>query len=173
MGNLVSFKKRRFHPRKIRSGYQLPWFWLLLILIALILWVSFSNTSQYSDVSPQKPGKSVHFSKCGWGVRYNCVVDGDTFYLDGQKIRVADIDTPETRGARCRYEARLGARAENRFRQLLNEGPISLKAISGRDKDRYGRKLRIVYLNGRSIGDILVEEGLARKWRGRRLPWCK
>ncbi len=163
----MSFKKRRFHSPKPRFGYKLPWYWLLLILIAFLLWVS------YSGISPQKPLKGVHFGKCGWGVRYNCVVDGDTFYLDGQKIRVADIDTPETRGARCRYEARLGARAAKRFTELLNEGPITLKPISGRDKDRYGRKLRVIYRGERSIGDILVSEGLARKWRGRRLPWCK
>jgi endonuclease YncB( thermonuclease family) len=41
-----------------------------------------------------------------------------------------------------------------------------------RDADRYGRKLRVVTRNGRSLGDILVAEGLARRWDGRRRSWC-
>ena len=38
--------------------------------------------------------------------------------------------------------------------------------------DRYGRKLRLLRRNGRSLGFALVEEGLARPWDGRRKSWC-
>jgi endonuclease YncB( thermonuclease family) len=56
---------------------------------------------------------------------------------------------------------------------LLAAGPFELHALGdGRDEDRYGRKLRIVTRNGRSLGDMLVAEGLARTWTGRREPWC-
>lgn len=41
-----------------------------------------------------------------------------------------------------------------------------------RDKDRYGRYLRKVDRNSQSLGDILVREGLARPWPGRRRSWC-
>lgn len=100
------------------------------------------------------------------------VVDGDTFWLGGDKIRIADIDTPETHPPRCAHEAELGARATRRLETLLREAPFELSPISGRDEDRYGRKLRIVTRGGRSIGDMLVTEGLARTWTGRREPWC-
>ena len=40
------------------------------------------------------------------------------------------------------------------------------------DEDRYGRKLRVVVRDGWSLGETLVSEGLARRWTGRRLPWC-
>ena len=53
-----------------------------------------------------------------------------------------------------------------------NAGPFELHPISGRDEDRYGRKLRIITRGGRSLGDVLVAEGLARTWTGRREPWC-
>ncbi|WP_454858520.1 thermonuclease family protein [Rhizobium binxianense] len=92
--------------------------------------------------------------------------------MDGVKIRVADIDAPETHPPRCEREARLGARATNRLLQLLNHGPFELRAWPGRDEDQYGRKLRVVIRHGRSLGDILVAEGIARTWTGRRLPWC-
>ena len=116
--------------------------------------------------------RAISFAKCGSGPRINCVVDGDTFYLDGHSIRVADIDTPETYRSRCPYEANLGARATRRFTQLLNAGPFVVKPIPFRDEDRYGRKLRTVHRNNQSLGAILVSEGLARVWEGRRRSWC-
>jgi endonuclease YncB( thermonuclease family) len=99
------------------------------------------------------------------------VVDGDTFWHGGDKVRIADIDTPE-RQARCPEEAVLADRATRRLEALLDEGPFELRPIAGRDEDRYGRKLRIVVRNGNSLGDVLVAEGLARTWTGRREPWC-
>lgn len=39
-------------------------------------------------------------------------------------------------------------------------------AWHSRDEDRYGRKLRVLVRNGRSLGDILVSEGLAWRERG-------
>lgn len=111
------------------------------------------------------------FGFCHTGGGTNCVVDGDTIWLAGQKIRVADIDAPETHPPRCAYEAALGTRATRRLQQLLNNGAISLQAID-RDTDRYGRKLRIVLVDGRSVGGRLVDEGLARWYAGGRRPWC-
>jgi len=114
---------------------------------------------------------AAHFSLCKWGGGTNCVVDGDTFWMAGEKIRVADIDAPETHPSRCAEEARLGDAATVRLQALLNAGPVTLTNID-RDTDCYGRKLRIVERDGRSLGDTLVGEGLARTWTGRRMPWC-
>jgi len=114
---------------------------------------------------------SPQFAICG-RVRRTCVVDGDTFWLDGTKIRIADIDTPEIGQPRCDYEYELGMRATRRLVDLLNAGPFELRTIGNRDEDQYGRKLRVVTRNGRSLGDQLVSEGLARTWTGRREPWC-
>jgi endonuclease YncB( thermonuclease family) len=98
-------------------------------------------------------------------------MDGDTFYLGRESIRIADIDAPETHSPKCASEARLGAAATHRLQSLLNAGPIDLRAID-RDQDRYGRKLRVVVRDGRSLGSVLVSEGLAREWNGRQMPWC-
>ncbi len=99
------------------------------------------------------------------------ITDGDTFRYRGSKIRIADIDTPEVRG-RCAHERKLAARATDRMEALLRGGPFEMRPIPGRDEDRYGRKLRVIVRNGRSLGDQLVAEGLARTWEGRRRPWC-
>ncbi len=98
------------------------------------------------------------------------VIDGDTFDWAGMRVRIADIDTPELRGA-CAEEVALARAATARLGDLLAEGPFELRRL-GRDEDGYGRKLRVVLRRGRSIGDQLVAEGLARTWTGRREPWC-
>jgi endonuclease YncB( thermonuclease family) len=108
---------------------------------------------------------------CGSGARINCVVDGDTIWLAGENIRIADIDTPEIFSPQCPAERERGARAARRLHQLVNAGPIELRR-GLRDEDRYGRKLRTLHRAGRSLGDILVAEGLARKWDGARRGWC-
>lgn len=131
-----------------------------------------NNTQESSrPLSLLSAGSSSRFELCGM-VRKTCVVDGDTFWLDGVKIRIADIDTPEISEPKCESEYELGMKATYRLRELLNEGPFELNAIGSRDEDRHGRKLRVVVRNGRSLGDQLVSEGLARTWSGRREPWC-
>lgn len=143
--------------------------------LAFTLWAGASGGPSAS-VARAEPvvaadGVSASFGLCHSGGGTNCVVDGDTFWIDGEKIRIADIDAPETHPSRCAEEARLGNAATVRLRALLNAGPMTLEAAD-RDTDRYGRKLRIVTRGGESIGETLVAEGLARRWGGRREPWC-
>lgn len=100
-----------------------------------------------------------------------CVVDGDTIWLKGEKIRIADINTPKVGSPDCPAERALGERATSRLTSLLNEGGFSLETID-RDEDTYGRKLRIVTRAGKSLGGTLVAEGLAEEWTGSRRSWC-
>ena len=101
------------------------------------------------------------------GVRVTCVHDGDSIVVDRERIRIADIDTPELNG-KCASERRLAMRARNRLLEILLNG----YRIHRTGQDKYGRTLAIVTVNGRSVGDQLVSEGLARTWSGRREPWC-
>lgn len=112
------------------------------------------------------------FEKCTGPHRIACVIDGDTLWIEGTKIRIADIDAPEISEPRCASELALGNRATERLIELVNQGPFEMRAWPGRDTDRYGRALRVLMRNGHSLGDILVSEGLARTWTGRREPWC-
>ncbi len=111
------------------------------------------------------------FSVCGYGPRINCVVDGDTIWHRGRKIRIADINTPEVSDPACDAEAALGRRATYRLRELLNTGAFDLESID-RATDRYGRQLRVVTREGESLGNTLVAEGLAERWQGYKRNWC-
>jgi len=100
------------------------------------------------------------------------VVDGDTLRYGGTKIRLADIDAPEIFSPKCPSEAARGQRATERLLELMNAGPFQVVRNDGRDEDRYGRKLRVIERAGRSVGAMLVAEGLARPWDGARRSWC-
>jgi len=135
-----------------------------------------SSIGQKPVVGEPKSKQIVHrgyYPVCSVDVRArdNCVIDGDTFYLGGTTVRIADIDAPETHPPRCALEADLGDRATRRLSQLLSAGPFKL-VRDNRDLDRYGRRLRVAIRDGRSIGRMLVSEGLARPWTGKRRPWC-
>jgi len=87
---------------------------------------------------------------------------------DREELRIADIDAPELNGA-CEYERKLALRARNRLVELLNSGAVEITRMG---LDPYGRTLATLHRSGRSIGDQLVSEGLARTWSERREPWC-
>lgn len=114
---------------------------------------------------------AIGFRPCTHALQGTCVVDGDTFRLRGEIIRIADIDTPEVVDFKCGAEKALGDRATLRLAALLSAGPFELGGID-RDTDVYGRRLRIVLRDGRSLGEVLVAEGLARRWDGSRHAWC-
>lgn len=115
---------------------------------------------------------SLSFGLCGSASRQNCVVDGDTFWYRGSKIRIADIDTPELSPPRCAREKALGEAAKRELLAQLNAGAFEIAAAGRRDTDRYGRKLRTVIRDGHSVGDALIAKGLARRWEGSRQGWC-
>nr|WP_245505192.1 thermonuclease family protein [Neorhizobium sp. S3-V5DH] len=129
-----------------------------------------ASAASMTLAAPNMP--ATVFEKCTGGHRIACVIDGDTLWIDGTKVRVADIDAPEISEPKCASELALGNRATERLIQLVNQGPFEMRAWPGRDKDRYGRALRVLVRNGHSLGDVLVSEGLARTWTGRREPWC-
>lgn len=97
------------------------------------------------------------------------VVDGDTIKLDGETIRVMNIDAPEIHPCRCQIECDLGYRAKEFAERFLN-GPIVLTRADR--KDKYGRSLARIAVNNVDLGEALIARGLARKWEGRRRPWC-
>lgn len=97
--------------------------------------------------------------------------DGDTFRVGssrGESVRILNIDAPEIEG-RCRYEINLAQDAKRRLADLLDGQRVK---IQRQNKDRYGRTLAVINVNGQDVGDQLVSEGLARTWSGRREPWC-
>lgn len=88
------------------------------------------------------------------------VIDGDTIELeDARKLRYIGIDTPETKDPRKEIEC-FGEEAYQRNKQLV-EGKIVELEVDISNIDKYGRLLRYVYLDGKMVNEILVQEGYA------------
>jgi endonuclease YncB( thermonuclease family) len=121
--------------------------------------------------APSDPERGA-FAACRGAHRVTCIVDGDTIWYRGEKIRIADINAPELEHPSCAYEARLAQAATDRLTELLNAGAFSLAPWPQRRFDRYGRSLYVIERGGRSLGMELVREGLAERWKGYRGNWC-
>jgi endonuclease YncB( thermonuclease family) len=113
----------------------------------------------------------AEFGRCHEGGGTNCVVDGDTVWITGQKVRIAGIDAPETHEPKCPREAVLGKASADRLQALLNSGTVTATSAD-RDRDPNGRLLRHLAVNGRDVGDSLVAAGLARRYGGAKKAWC-
>lgn len=110
------------------------------------------------------------------------VLDGDTFAArigvadDVQitvRVRLINVDTPELNG-NCQDEVKMARRARSRMEKLLPRGTqVELENI--KDDKYLGRIDANVFMqDGRDVGDVLVREKLARRYRGgRRQGWCK
>lgn len=93
------------------------------------------------------------------------VIDGDTIDVFSkhniQRVRLLGINTPETvdpkKGVEC-----FGPEASNKLKELLTEKVVTLETDTTQgDKDKYGRLLRYVILNGENINQKMVKEGYA------------
>ena len=99
------------------------------------------------------------------------VIDGDTIrvYHQQPNVRLVGFNAPETRNAACQAELELGARATRRLRDLVRAGNLDFTyvrcscpdATQGTPQCNYGRDCGALKSNGRDVGAILIEEGLA------------
>ena len=99
------------------------------------------------------------------------VVDGDTVdaHIDlgfditiHKRIRLAGIDTPESRTRDLEEKAR-GLAAKERLKELLEDGKFVLKS---KEVGKYGRVLGTLFVDDLNINNTLVEEGYAVEYWG-------
>ena len=166
MGVVVQF--RRWRQTRAWTRPNSP----SLLLFAGVVLASAAIGYFAYDAGEVRFGWGGKFSQCILAGQQSCVIDGDTIRHEGMTIRLADIDAPEIRDFKCGSELALGLRATQRLLDLMNEGPFTVAASGRRDVDVYGRKLRVLMRDGQSLGDILIAEGLARRWDGARRSWC-
>ncbi|GAB4181970.1 MAG: hypothetical protein OHK0024_21080 [Thalassobaculales bacterium] len=97
-------------------------------------------------------------------------IDGDSLALGAERIRVLGVDTPEIAG-RCPAEIALARRARALTQALLDRGPVTIERAG---RDRWGRTLARVWIDGRDLADLLIAAGLGRPYSGgRRQSWCR
>ncbi len=89
------------------------------------------------------------------------VIDGDTFDVAGQRIRLQSIDAPEN-GQACGTEQGpmfdCGTWVTRAVRGMLRGQTATCAAL---DTDRYGRIVASCIVNGVDLGETIVSQGLA------------
>ncbi|NBW58356.1 nuclease [bacterium] len=105
------------------------------------------------------------------------VVDGDTIDVDidlgfnvsySQRVRLAGIDTPESR-TKDKFEKTLGLEAKEYVKSKLKDASdIVIKTELPDSSEKYGRILGWVYINGatKSINEQMIEDGYAWSYMG-------
>jgi micrococcal nuclease len=122
------------------------------------------------NIVPAKAGGNMpEMAMCKGFFRVSCVVDGDTIWLEGEKIRIRDLDTPEISKADCPEELRLAADATATLIALLNDNDWTVERDG---QDRYQRTLARIMINGASVADPMIAAGVAIKWEGKTGKWC-
>ena len=108
------------------------------------------NSTMIIEVSPSN-------KKSGTVIIDSCY-DGDTCTTtEGEKIRLACIDTPELRGSRADPIPAMEAR--NFLNNLVASKQVDIRRIT---TDRYGRTVAELSTNGVNVQQFMVASGMAR-----------
>lgn len=101
-------------------------------------------------------------------------IDGDSYNCFGERIRLENADTPELHG-RCSKETELANAAKLYAQDQLDHAEqVTVIIHERRPRDRYGRTLAKISVDGSDLGKLLIDAGLARPYHGeRRLSWCE
>lgn len=108
------------------------------------------------------------------------VIDGDTLEVETEvwpgftvktRVRLAGVNTPEkTATAPCERAAAAKASA---FTQAFVAKPKATITLILAGRDKYGRELGYLKVDGQDLGAALIGAGHARPYKGeRRGAWC-
>ena len=138
--------------------------YIIVIMTALILMVAMMQNAKAQTYTGQ----------------FLRAIDGDTVTLLVEvfpypktfmkvTVRLFGIDTPEIRGE-CDEEKIMAIKARKFVEDALEKADsVQIKVIG---KGKFGRIIAMVYYDETDLGSALIENGHARIYKKKRLPWC-
>ncbi|MEO6225323.1 MAG: hypothetical protein ABIO80_05680 [Sphingomicrobium sp.] len=112
---------------------------------------------------------SAAFGQCYNHGGPDCVMDGDTVYIGGDKVEIAGLDAPEIQAAQCGAERDRGIESALALAALLNRGAV----VAGPgERSADGQVRRHVTAGGTDVGAAMVSAGNAREPADGENSWC-
>jgi len=97
------------------------------------------------------------------------VSDGDSLTVGAERIRILGVDTPEI-ACQCERECRAARDAKAFTEKAISSGRVEIERTG---RDRYGRTLARVYVDGNDLAALIIAAGHGRPYTGeRRQSWC-
>ena len=126
-----------------------------------------------SAIQACNPGAMQILLALGLVLAHPSAIDGDTLRDDqGERYRVENIDAPERgRRSECAQERVLAEAAAAYVTAWIAEAR-RVDAIPTGRRDRYGRIIARIEIDGVDLGERLIARGLAQPWRGRKANFC-
>jgi endonuclease YncB( thermonuclease family) len=167
--------------RRRRSLFRLPrrrWP-MRFLMLALLAVAGYFGKDRWSDIGlpgldkpannargsardityPTAPSRQAYSDE---QVLVERVVDGDTLVIaGGDRIRLIGVDTPETHHP-TKAAQPFGQEAFAFTRRMTEGKQVVLRFDPGETKDRYGRTLAYVYVDGWFLNEALILQGLGR-----------
>ena len=117
---------------------------------------------------PAADARAAQFNQCYAAAGPNCVLDGGTIYVAGERVEIAGIEAPKIAEAGCDREHDRGVEAATEVAMLLNSGRVSIGAPF---RDSTGRTVRKVEVNGRDVALKMIGQDVAHEANSG-LGWC-
>ena len=100
--------------------------------------------------------------------RHAIIIDGDTIAIGSERVRILNIDAPESFRPLMPGGVGGGPTSKGASCCAAGGGPVG---IDRRGEDRYTRTLARLSAGGRDVGSVLIAEGLALPWKDGRAAW--
>ena len=148
-------RRRRSPVASLRGKHPI----LRLLIVAVLALGAYLGKSQWQGNRLAPAASSAPSDEL---VLVERVVDGDTLVISGgDRVRLIGVDTPETHHPTKPVQP-FGPEAYAFTRGKVEGKRVQLKFDPGETKDRYGRTLAYVYVDGEFLNELLIRHGLAR-----------
>lgn len=137
--------------REKRAGGTGRW-WLTLALIVVLAALQWVQQHHFPTRGTSVPGGDVSGRPQ--------LVDGDSFHMNGDEVRLVGIDAPEGRQSCTRGGTPWPCGEESRrtLARLVAGGPVTCRST---ERDQHGRLLAVCEAGGRDLNREMVASGMA------------
>ncbi len=118
---------------------------------------------------PAEDARIAQFTQCYNAQGPNCVADGGSITVAGQRVEIAGVDAPGIADAKCDREHDRGVEAATVLAELLNSGAVTVGAPF---RDQSGRTVSKVEVKGRDVALNMIGQDLAHEPNSG-LSWCR